>query len=483
MKRLPLNLLSTLFLLSSFALQTAVAAETSRPNILFIGFDDMRPLMGCYGDPVAKTPNLDAFAKRSVLFSNAHVQQAVCAASRASFLTGCRPETTGVDYPYTKEFETTFIKDHPTITTRFHDEGYFTRVIGKIHHGSLDEPLSAPIYKRFTLHGHILPENKKLRQGQRQPFEHPEVADNAYADGLLADETIKTIRQQKKNEDPFFLAVGFFKPHLPWNCPKKYYDLYQTSEMPLAKVRELPVDGFPWSTYHVAVNAYAGPDPSNENILKDKRSRQLIHSYYACMSYVDAQFGRIIDELDRQGVMDDTIIVVWSDHGYHLGEQAMWGKSANFFLDTHVPLLVYTPTLKTAGETSPALVEYVDLYPTLTELAGLGTPDYLEGTSLTPLLEAPDREWKSAVFAQYPRHDREGFVVQTKDYRYIEWRERSEGGPIGEILGRELYDHRTDRYEARNLAGEADFQAVVSQMSQQLADGWKSALPPVSGKE
>lgn len=467
--------------LSLLCLHGILVAEQSRPNILFIGFDDMRPLIGCYGDSIARTPNLDRFAKKAVRFSNAHVQQAVCAASRASFLTGCRPETTGVDYPYTDEFTSTFIKKHPTITTRFFNEGYFVRAIGKIHHGSLDEALSAPIYKRFALHNHILPENKKLKQRQRQPFEHPEVADNAYADGLLADETIKTIRRQKDRTEPFFLAVGFFKPHLPWNCPKKYHDLYQTEDMPIAKVRELPVDGLPWSTHHVAVNAFAGPKPSNDNILKDRRSRQLIHSYYACMSYVDAQFGRIVDSLEKQGLMDNTIIVVWSDHGYHLGEQAMWGKSANFYLDTHVPLMIYTPNSAGAGQTCTALVEYVDLYPTITELAGLETPDYLEGSSLTPLLKEPGRKWKSAVFAQYPRHDREGFVIQTKNFRYIEWRKRTEGGSVGEVVGRELYDHRNSRLEAKNLANQPGFEGMVAALSKQLADGWEAALPPNSG--
>lgn len=464
--------------LTLFCLPASITAEQTRPNILFIGFDDMRPLMGCYGDPIAKTPNLDRFAEKSVRFSNAHVQQAVCAASRASFLTGCRPESTGVDYPYTDEFSSTFIKQHPTITTRFLNEGYFVRVNGKIHHGSLDEPLSAPIYKPFARQSHILPGNKKLKQRQRQPFEHPDVADNAYADGLLAEETIKTIRRQKDGGKPFFLAVGFFKPHLPWNCPKKYHDLYRTADMPVARVKELPVNGLPWSTYHVAVNAYAGPKPSNDNILNDQRSRQLIHSYYACMSYVDAQFGRVVEELEKQDLMKDTIIVVWSDHGYHLGEQAMWGKSANFHLDTHVPLMIYTPDCPGTGQTSPALIEYVDIYPTLTDLAGIDTPAYLEGTSLTPLLKSPGREWKTAVFAQYPRHDREGFVIQTRDFRYIEWRKRTGGGPVGEIVGRELYDHRENKIEAENLANQPEFADVVTDLSKQLAAGWKAALPP-----
>lgn len=465
---------------TAVSLFTIGAQAQEEPNVLFIGFDDMRPLLGYYGDPVAHTPNLDRFAERAMRFTQAHVQQSVCAASRASFLTGCRPETTGVDYPYSDYFKNEFIKEHPTIMAHFMNNGYFVRTFGKIHHGNVDETFSAPEFSNWAKHRFYLPEYKKLKGRKAPPFEHADVPDDAYADGEVADQTILELRRlaAEHSGQPFFLATGFYKPHLPWTCPKKYYDLYKTEDMPLAKVKELPVNGLPWSTTHNAVNAFSGPKPSNDNILSDQRARELIHSYYACVSYVDAQFGKVIDELEQLGLMDSTVIMVWSDHGYHLGDQGMWGKSSNFYLDTHSPLMVYAPGMETGGRHCDALVEYVDMYPTLTELTGQVVPDYLEGTSLVPLLENPSRPWKSAAFAQYPRDTMEGFVIQTDRYRLIEWRERIDGGPVGAVVARELYDHKLDPDESRNLVDAPEYDSVVNELSYSLSKGWKAALPP-----
>lgn len=363
------------------------------------------------------------------------------------------------------------------------DEGYFTQMFGKVHHG-YDEPLSARRFDNWAANRHILPENKDRPREELEPFEHPDVEDEAYADGQIAAATIEALRKHVESgrEQPFFLATGFYKPHLPWSCPKKYHDLYKTDEMPLAIVRELPENGLPYSLAHFALGKWAGPDPE-DGVLPDDRARQLIHSYYATVSYADAQFGKVIDELDRLGLMENTIVMVWSDHGWHLGDQGMWGKSANFTADTHVPLIVHVPGMETAGQACHALVEYVDMYPTLTELAGLGIPEYLEGTSLVPLIEDPEREWKSAVFFQFPRWHRsvghvEGFGIQTDRYRYVEWRERERGGPIGEVVGRELYDHDRDPHEGINVAGLPEHKPVVDEMSERLWKGWKAALPP-----
>ena len=458
-------------------------AESKPMNVLFIGFDDLRPLLGCYGDPVAKTPNLDRFAERALVFRNAHVQQAVCAASRASFLTGCRPETTGVDYPYSEYFMNAFLPKHPSIMRRFMDEGWFVQAFGKLHHGYTEDysARTDPVWGRH----YIDPENSKRPNKKNQPFEHPDVEDEAYADGDVARLTIESIRNHVATgtNQPFFLATGFWKPHLPWSCPKKYYDLYKTADMPLPAVKGLPENGVPCSRVHFALSGYAGEQDSDEHVVSDARARELIHSYYACVSYADAQFGKVINELEKLGLLESTIIVVWSDHGWHLGDQGMWGKSANFYLDTHAPLMVYAPGMKAAGKQTAALVEYVDIYPTLTELAGIETPDYLEGTSLAPLLDNPSQPWKKAVFSQFPHWHAsvghvEGFVIQTDRYRYIEWRERKNGGPIGEVKARELYDHSQMPLEAVNLIDHPEYKAVVAKLEKQLSRGWKAALPP-----
>ena len=446
-----------------------------RPNnVLFIGFDDLRPLLGCYGDPVAKTPNLDRFAERSLVFRNAHVQQAVCSASRASFLTGCRPDTTGVDYPYSQYFMNEFKPKYPTIQKRFMNEGWFSQAIGKIHHGCT-EHLSVPSNSLWGRKYVDLP-NKGRPSKECDPFEHPDVEDEAYADGDIARLSVEMLREHAKNEQPFFLATGFYKPHLPWSCPEKYYDLYQTADMPLAAVPEIPEGGFAHTVAHYALAKYAGDNDEGGKQIPDNRARQLIHSYYACVSYVDAQFGKVIDELDRQGLMDNTIIVVWSDHGYHLGDQSGWGKTTNFKYSTHVPLMVYAPGMKTAGQQSDALVEYVDLYPTILDLAGLEVPDYLEGTSLMPLLENPSRDWKTAAFFQFPRWGKEfghteGFGMQTERYRYIEWREREKGGAIGEVKCRELYDHSKTPLEAVNVVDHPEYASVVEKLENCTAVG------------
>lgn len=459
----------------------AAGAENPKMNVLFIGFDDLRPLLGCYGDPIAKTPNLDRFAERAMVFRNAHVQQAVCSASRASFLTGCRPDTVGVDYPYSRYFMNEFMPKHPTLQKHFMNEGWFAQAIGKLHHGCA-EHLSVPSNSLWGRH-YIAPGNKRRPQKECDPFEHPDVEDTAYSDGDIARLSVEMLRTHGKDGQPFFLATGFYKPHLPWSCPKKYYDLYKTGDMPLAAVPGLPEGGFAHTVAHYALAKYAGENDESGKRIPDDRARQLIHSYYACVSYVDAQFGKVIDELDKQGLMDSTIIVVWSDHGYHLGDQSGWGKTTNFKYSTHVPLMAYAPGMKTAGHQTDALVEYVDLYPTILELAGLELPDYLEGTSMVPLLENPSKPWKTAAFFQFPRWGQEvghveGFGMQTERYRYIEWREREKGGPIGEVKVRELYDHTKTPLEAVNLIDHPEYKAVVAKLETQLSKGWKNALPP-----
>ena len=463
-------LAATVLLLSS-----TVYAEDK--NILFIGIDDMQVAAGCYGQSMMKTPQMDRLASKGMVFMNAYVQQAVCAASRASLLTGCRPDTTGVNYPYTPWFITTFVKKHPTIADSFSKQGFYTRTLGKIHHGfpienSFTEAHYSPEAGFFALKENQRDDPKKKHQNLNNPWEHADLPDNAYMDGQIADETIATIRRAVKSGKSFFIAPGFKKPHLPFVCPKEYSDLYQESDIKLSPHPELGPDQDPIS---IAKNGAYNWLNYREEGINNENARQLRHSYYACVSFVDAQIGKILDELDQLGIADNTVIMIWSDHGYHLGDHGAWGKSSNFELATRSPLIVYDPGMKGGGKKTAALVEFVDMYPTLLELAEQNIPDYLEGTSFAAILNDPDKEWKKAAFSQFPRGgDNEGYTIRTSEWRYTEWRSKKVGKP----LFVELYHCAKDPIETRNLAEDPKHKNRLKQMKNRLEKGWKNALPP-----
>ena len=451
------------------------AEDASRPNILFIGCDDLRTALNCYEKAHIHSPNIDRLASEGVLFERAYVQQAVCAASRASFLTGCRPDTTGADYPYSMYFVEKFLPAHPSLPAYFHRQGYYTRTLGKIHHG-YSEDFSEPDFDAKSAQNYALEENRKHGK-YGPPFEMADVQDNAYRDGILADETIATMRRATESGSPFFLAIGFHKPHLPFCAPQKYWDLYDPAGIDLPANRQHPENSPPYSTWHYELSQYSGPNDRDGTPVPDDHARALRHGYYACVSYVDALIGQILDELDRLGLRDNTIVMFWSDHGFHLGEHAMWCKETNFELDTHAPLIVRAPGIP-GGLRSPALVEYVDMFPTLTELTGIHPPHHLEGTSMVPLLTNPERPWKDAAFSQYPRGTRiEGYAMRTDRYRYVEWWNKDSGGARLDIAARELYDHDADPMETKNVAVLTENSELVRRLSEQLEAGWRFALP------
>ncbi|VGO18651.1 sulfatase-like hydrolase/transferase [Pontiella sulfatireligans] len=453
-------------------------------NVLFIGVDDLRPLLNCYGETQMITPNIDRLAKQGLMFNRAYVQQAICSASRACLLTGCRPDTTGVDYPYPKNWFEDFVPEHTTIPTFFTQNGYYTRTLGKIHHGkeNFDRGLTEANY-RATVTEYKLPENeskymveqpngkKKRTVKNVKPWEHADVEDAQFIDGQMTQETIATIRRAVKQDKPFFIAPGFTKPHLPFVCPKKYYDLYNPEELTLSPHPVRNKENQP--DFTIAGNS--GPIKwwNFQDGIDDDNARQLIHSYYACVSFIDAQVGLLLDELERQGIMDKTIIVFWSDHGWHLGDHGNWGKATNYELATRSPLIVSVPQMTSKGQKTDALVEYVDLYPTLTELAGLEAPDWLEGNSFVPLLDDPAQPWKRAAFSQYPRGSKEGYSVRTEQWRYTEWRDQN-----GKIVFQELYNSEKDPIEAKNLAPSPEYKDQLAAMKKVLDEGWKQSLPP-----
>jgi iduronate 2-sulfatase len=372
-------------------------------------------------------------------------------------LTGTRPDTNGVDYPYPHSFITDFVEKHPTLPNWFDDHGYTATIGGKIHHQAA--------HRIETLDGGHLP-RKRTRGGWRDYlldesigdpdtgdddaiFEKADVPDEAYRDGHIASEAIKAIENHDQAGDPFFLGVGFVKPHLPFNAPAKYWDLYDPDEIPGPTATDGPADVSTrlWRT--LELQGYRGEYGNPDNPVPADLAKQMRHGYYACVSYIDAQVGRLLDALDRTGQRENTLIVFWSDHGFHLGDNGRWGKHVNYELATHVPLIFSGPGVP-AGQRTDALVEYVDLYPTLCELTGTPTPDFVEGDSLVPLLNDPDLPGDVAAFSQFPRAGHEGFSARTDRYRYVEWRPRDRAS----IVARELYDHETDPAESRNLASQ-----------------------------
>ena len=483
MKMNPLRTKMFLLVIALLILSCKQQKPNEKPNVLLIIADDMRTELNCYGADYIHSPNIDKLAKNGVLFNNAYVQQAVCSASRASFLSGVRPNTTGVDYPYSNYFMNEFRPNHPMLAEHFEQNGYYAHTFGKIHHGGPSDKLKTDHYNPKTGLNtgkfYALPENiekggARGRSIETPPYEGADVPDEAYVDGLIAQEAVKVISQQKETKEPFFIAVGFNKPHLPFNAPKKYWDLYKESEMPLAPNQNHPKDSPSYSVTHNSLARYAGLNYYNtpNHVTPDDYQRKLIHAYAACISFVDAQVGKLIESLKETGKYDNTIIVFISDHGWHLGHQNKWGKTTNFENATRAPLIVSSPNHK-KGKRSTQLVEYVDLYATLCDLADIEIPEYTEGTSVKPLLENPDRKWKTTAFSQFPRgRNLEGYSMRTADYRYTEWR-LSEG----KIDSIELYDHKDDAIESINIAYKKENESLVKELSQKLNAGWKAALP------
>jgi iduronate 2-sulfatase len=492
------------FVPREFSLFASQGDHIGKYNVLFIAVDDLRPQTGCYGHPLMKTPNIDALAQSGILFNRAYCQQAVCSPSRTSLLTGLRPDTTRI-----YDLQTHFRKTIPKVVTLpeyFKNHGYHTQAFSKVYHDGLDDPQSwsvphwkphASAYAKPETLEALKNEKERLRaQGktvggqevlERDPktglplkvkqlprvmgpsWEDPDVPDNALADGMTADKAIETMRQLKDKR--FFLAVGFLKPHLPFVAPKKYFELYDRSSIKLAENPYPPI-GVPdlAMTDWGELRAYS--DIPKRGPLPREQARDLIRAYYAATSYVDAQIGRVLEELENLGLADKTVVVLWGDHGWHLGEHGLWCKHTNFEEATRSLLIMRIPGQKNPGVKTDALVEFVDIYPTLCEACGLPVPDGLEGTSLVPLIEKPNRPWKKAAFSQYPRSKVMGYSIRTDRYRYTEWAE-----PGKPPVGIELYDHERDPGENINLANRADYRHVAKELAEMLHKGWKYARP------
>lgn len=446
-----------------------LASAVEKPNVLFVMADDLRSELGCYGS-VAKTPNLDALARRGRRFESAFCQQAVCNPSRSSLLTGRRPDTLRL-----WSNGTHFRDNNPDVTTLpqwFRENGYETRCVGKIFHNWHTKEKgdrrswSAPEFLHYANHGDDVPEVKgKLSPnealncgrdyGQVPLCERRDVPDEAYYDGRVAAEAVRVLADVK--DKPFFLAVGFWKPHAPFNAPKKYWDLYDPKALPLV-APERP-KGAPDVAFHDG-REILGVSPKAITPTAAQVA-EMRHGYFANISYMDAQVGKVLKALDAHKLTERTVVVFVSDHGYHIGEFGLWGKTSCFESDARVPLIVAVPGMKTAGTPTTALTELIDLFPTLNELCGLKPPKGLEGTSFVPALGDPTRAGKGAAFTQHPRPayfdrtekgvpDSMGVSVRTPTARYTEWRDWTSG----KIIAAELYDPKAGYKDVRNWAGE-----------------------------
>ena len=476
---------TVLFLLTLMIAGAAAADSSPRPNILFVAVDDLKPTIGAYGDPIAKTPAMDALAARGMLFNRAYCQQAVCSPSRTSLLTGRRPDTTKV-YDLETHFRTE-LPDVVTLPQHFKNNGYHVVGMGKVYHSGLDdkpswsEPVWQPRVKALSSEGQarLAAQKEEWKQKGRDPsrargvpYESPDAPDDQLPDGAIAGHAIELLQKYKQSpEKPFFMAVGFLKPHLPFIAPKKYHDLYKPEQFKVPAHRTLPKNAPAWAGNNSGeLRAYL--DIPQQGPVPDEQAVKLIHAYYAATSYMDAQLGRILTELDKLDLAKNTIIIVWGDHGWSLGEHGLWCKHTNYEDATRTPLIIAGPGVKASGAKTDALVEFVDVYPTLTELAGLSPTQGLEGSSFVPLLGDPKTPWKKGALSQYPRSIPQqgagmGYSIRTERFRLVEWRVKGKG------VAWELYDHQTDPAETVNLAGAADHQKTLESLKQMLGDGWQ----------
>ena len=455
------DFLSTSFKAGAAAFTTGLlpkhrADAEGQYNVLFIIGDDLRPLLGCYGHPEIHTPNIDRIANRGTLFNRAYCQYPLCSPSRISMMTGKRVETTQIRNNRTELRET--LPDAVTLPQHFKAHGYHTQSLGRVFtlptlqddKHSWSVPSWRPTWRPYD----------KTAMPSWQALD---VTDDELEDGKIAKRAVEVLEQIKNQQ--FFLTLGFYQPHLPHKIPKQYFDLYddQTFNLPASSTppKDAPSRALNnWDSIRKYQDLPSGREP-----LSDAKTLELIRAYAAATSYVDAQIGRVLAQLDSLGLTENTVIVFCGDHGYHLGDHGMWGKQTLFEISLRSPLIISVPQQQSV-ETS-AFAEFVDIYPTLCDACQLPIPPQLEGISLGPVMRQPTHPWKTAVFSQF-RSD--GFSIRTERYRYTEWGQNGESGI-------ELYDYHTDLNETVNIANLPENAELVAQLSEQLHAGWQAALP------
>jgi len=530
--------LPVFMMLAPFA--ALIAQQQKKPNILFIAVDDLKPILGCYGDKLIKTPNIDRLAKMATVFQSNYVQQAVCGPTRASLMTGKRPDYTKVWDLHTQMREMN--PDIVTLPQYLITQGYQTVGIGKIYHPSdaLDriDPVSwsipymfakpedyanglgkpaneqyqlASTKEYFASHEKVKKgEEPKKKKGQDDNDEGSgsrkgpsteciDVPDDAYDDGVNAllakDEMDKLLKEGK----PFFLAVGLHKPHLPFVAPKKYWDMYKREDMPLAEFQEHSKDG-PLVAYTSAgeLRNYTDIPPFvtmeaelNRIGLKPEKQKELIQGYYAAVTYTDHNVGVLLDELEKQGQLNNTIIVLWGDHGWHLGDHDLWCKHTNFENATRAPLIIAAPGFK--GGSTKSLTEHVDVFPTICDLAGVPVPTYLDGKSLVPIMKDKKTKILEYSISQYPRGIKKeemeklgytskklmGYSLRTDKYRLTLWindfTTKSPYDPA-KLYAKEMYDYVKDPLEKVNVADHKEYSAIYQDLYKKMLEFFASQV-------
>lgn len=461
-----LNLIIVLFLLSP---KTLASAADEQPNVIIFLVDDLRTDLGCYGSLIVKSPNIDGLAEQGVVFNNAYCQEAICAPSRMSILTGLRPDRIGIYSIFTPL--RSVHGDLLTLPQVFKRNGYTTVSIGKVYHHSRDDAENWSIHFPKENNAYYSPENiaiidrikKAGIQGNGPAYDCADVGDEAYKDGRAAKYAITTLNKIK--HEKFIMFVGLSKPHLPFNAPKKYWDLYNEDKIEVPK-RETPTEMYAlaltkWGELR---NYYGIP---KEGFLDDDLTRKLIHGYYASVSYIDAQIGKVMKTLVDLDLRKKTIVILMSDHGWKLGEYGAWCKHTNFELDVHVPLIISRETgfsERITNARSDALVENVDIFPTLADACGLDLGE-LDGKSILPVVNNPNIEWEKGAYSLYPRgRNIMGCTCTDGEWRYTEWR----NSDTQERLGSELYCHVNSPVATDNLSGLSEYIEVEKKMKKLL---------------
>jgi iduronate 2-sulfatase len=496
-------LAATLLLAAEGLATEGLAIETTkqerRPNVLLLLVDDLKPALGCYGDTAAKTPNIDRLAARGMRFELAYCNQAVCAASRYTLLLGSRATSTGL-YDLGSDLRRR-LPDAVTLPQFFSQHGYRTESLGKVFHvghGNAGDPASfdVPHFKDLVIEyrdpaskpgGRMTREealfaNEHLGEISSLPrgaaFESPEVSDEAYADSRVATETIRRLQEAATRREadgtPFLIAAGFVRPHLPFSVPQRYWDLHDPDALPKPASTEPPRGAPDYALKRGGEIAAYTPVPESGDV-DEALARRLVHGYYASASYVDAQIGRVIDEMERLGLFENTIVVLWGDHGFHLGDHGFWTKHTNYEQATRIPLIVLAPGVTKASTSSLQPVESVDVFPTLAALAGLPDPtgpQPIDGENLLPVLADPEaRLDREHALHCFPRRERLGCAVRTARYRLVEWRPKN----AKEAFEYELYDYQDDPHERVNVAAERP--DVVATLAAVLANEPLPVMP------
>jgi arylsulfatase A-like enzyme len=439
---------------------------SQKPNIVFIAVDDLRPELGSFGAEHIQSPSIDKLAAEGLTFNRTYCNIPVCGASRASIMSGVRP---GIHRFI--GYDTYQQKDYPGVLSlpmHFKNNGYHTISNGKVYHHNDDDAAAwDEIWRPNSKNGtgwrdYLAPENIELSKGENRgyPYENMEVHDTAYFDGRIAKKSVDDLKKLKEKGEPFFLAVGFLKPHLPFNAPSKYWDLYDPTKISLPGNYIQP-ESTPKEAFHNfgELRSYSGVPAKGD--VSDELAIKLIHGYYACVSYTDAQIGKILTTLEELELDNNTIVILWGDHGWNLGDHKMWCKHCNFESSLHVPMIVKAPG-RTHGEKTNDITEYIDIYPGLCELAGLPIPEHVDGESFVPLMDGKSMK-KDYAISKF----KEGVTLIRGNYFYTEYIDSE-----GNTRARMLFDHSNDPLELDNLSEKPEYSQKVKELSEFLRDNW-----------